>query len=98
MKDIQKGAVKLNLDENMVNEIAGQLGLRGNAAVSASDLKRLEGMSDRELYANIIKMRDQLAAKGIPYAKQASMLRSLMPMMDEKQRARLRNVIELLER
>lgn len=88
----------MNLDDNMIADIAQQLGLSGNPGISPGDLRRMEGKSDEELKREILRMRDQLAARGVPYGKQAAMLRGLMSMMDNKQRARLQKVIELIER
>jgi len=88
----------MNLDEKMIADIAGQLGLQGSPAVSAADVKRLEGKSDAELEKEILRIREQLVARGVTRPRQAAMLRSLLPMMDDKQKARLRNVIELIEK
>lgn len=88
----------LNLNEKMIADIADQLGLQDNPGISAGELRQLESKSDEQLTAEILRMRDQLAAKGIPYGQQAAMLRSLMQMMDSKQRARLQKIIELIER
>ena len=99
----------MNLDDKMIAEIAGQLGLKGSPGVSAADVKRLEGKSsasllrlegksDAELEREILRIREQLAARGVTKPRQAAMLRSLLPMMDDNQKARLRKVIELIER
>ena len=88
----------MNLDDKMIAEIAGQLGLKGRPGVSAADVKRLEGKSDAELEREILRIREQLAARGVTKPRQAAMLRSLLPMMDDNQKARLRKVIELIER
>ncbi len=88
----------MNLDDKMIAEIAGQLGLKGSPAVSSADVKRLEGKSDAELEKEILRIREQLVARGVTRPRQAAMLRSLLPMMDDKQKARLRNVIELIEK
>ncbi len=90
----------MDLNEKMIAEIAGQLGLGGgrNPGISKAELSRLEGKSDRELEADILRLKQQLAASNIPPARQVAMLRSLMPMMDHKQRARLKKIIELIER
>lgn len=88
----------MHLDDKTISDIAGQLGLKGNLPIHTEDVKRLEGKSDAELEREIIKLREQLAARGVTRPRQAAILRSLLPMMDEKQKARLRNVIELIER
>ena len=58
----------------------------------------MEGKSDAELKREILRIRDQLAARGVPYQKQAEILRSMVSMMDQKQKARLQNIIELIEK
>lgn len=88
----------MDLNEAMVKEIARQLGLREDAGVSAADIQQLQGKSDDELEGEILKIREQLSARGVSRAKQASMLRSLLPMMDSRQKARLQKVIGLIER
>lgn len=88
----------MKLNDNMILEIAQQLGLSGNPGISTGDLRRMEGKTDEELKQEIMRIRDQLAAKGIPYGKQAALLRNMMSMMDSKQRARLQNVLELVEK
>lgn len=88
----------MDLNEAMVKEIARQLGLREDAGVSAADIQQLQGKSDDELEREILKIREQLSARGVSRAKQASMLRSLLPMMDSRQKARLLSVIGLIER
>ena len=88
----------MNLDEKTIAEIAGQLGLKNGPTVSAADMKRLQGKSGAELEREILRIREQLVARGVTRPRQAAMLRSLLPMMDDKQKARLQNVIELIER
>ena len=88
----------MELNEAMIKEIARQLGLQEDAGVNASDIQRLKGKSDEELEKEILRIRKQLADRGVTKPKQLSMLRSLMPMMDSNQKARLQKVIELIER
>ena len=88
----------MDLNEAMVSEIARQLGLRDNGGLNPADLKQLEGKSDAELEREILKLQKQLADRGVTRPKQVAMLRSLLPMMDSKQKARLQRVIELIER
>jgi len=88
----------LNVNEKTIAELAGQLGLKTDTSLAAADIQRLQGKSDEELEREILRIREQLAARGITRPKQAAMLRSLLPMMDQNQRARLLKVIELIER
>ena len=86
----------MDLNERMAAEIAAQLGLSGGAA-DTSAVKKLEGKSDAELASELIRLRDQLAARGISPQQQRMLLTRLMPMMDANQKARLQKVIELLK-
>ncbi|MCI8609439.1 MAG: hypothetical protein HFE73_07330 [Firmicutes bacterium] len=88
----------MNVNDKLIRDIAGQLGLGGSPAISPKEIQRLEGKSDAELEREIINLREQLKAKGIPPQKQVAMLRSIMPMMDAKQKARLNKIIGLIER
>ena len=45
----------------------------------------------------ISKLKDQLKANDVSYDKQLAAVKSLMPMMDGKQKARLMEIIKLLE-
>ena len=88
----------MNVNDKTIAELASQLGLKGNTSFRAADVQQLQGKSDEELEREILELREQLAARGVTRPKQAAMLRSLLPMMDQNQRARLQKVIELIER
>lgn len=88
----------MNLNEMTIEELASQLGLRGTGGFSQSDLKQLQSKSDGELEREILRVQQQLSARGMSREKQLAMVRSLLPMADHKQRARLQKVIELMER
>lgn len=92
----EKGRVKMDINETMAKEIAAQLGLGKQGAVNDSLLKSLERKTDEELAKDILKMKSQLAAANISPARQQAMLRSLMPMMNGSQRARLEKIIRLI--
>jgi len=90
----------MDLNEKMAAEIAAQLGLtgsRGSGAVTQNTIKKLEGKSDAELAAEILKLKEQLKANNISIEQQKMLLSRLMPMMDANQKARLHKVIELLK-
>ena len=88
----------MDLNEKMISEIAGQLGLKGSSGVNQNMIKQFENKSDKELERDILRMKEQLKANNVSYQKQISMLRSLAPMMNPKQKARLQRVIELLQK
>lgn len=87
----------MNLDEKTIAEIAKQLGLKEEPSIHMEDVKRLQGKSDPQLESEILRIRESLAARGVSRQKQVAMLRSLLPMMDMNQRARLKKAIELIE-
>lgn len=87
----------MNLDERTIAEIAKQLGLKEEPSIGMEDVKRLQGKSDAQLESEILRIRESLVARGVSRQKQVAMLRSLLPMMDMNQRARLKKAIELIE-
>jgi len=88
----------LNQNEKMAAEIASQLGLKSHKAISKEQLANWEKKSDAQLAAEILKIKEQLKKNNVSTEKQVAMIKSLMPMMDSNQKARLKNIIELLER
>ena len=87
----------MDLNEQMAGEIARQLGLSGNKVMDHDTVKRLERKSDAELSRDIMRLKEQLAANNISTQQQIAIVRKLMPMMDDNQKARLQKVIELLK-
>lgn len=86
----------MDMNEKMAKDIAAQLGLGNSGGVNAQVLRSLEAKSDQELARDIVKMKGQLAAANISPQRQKAMLRSLMPMMNQSQRARLDKIIRLI--
>lgn len=88
----------MELDERTIMELAGQLGISADRKSVAAKAKTMEQKSDAELMSEIIRLRDKLNAGNVPYDKQISMVKSLMPMMNGEQKARLSRIIRLLEK
>ena len=88
----------MELNDKMVGEIAQQLGIKPGKNNGQDILRQLENKSDAELEREILKIKEQLKANNITYQKQIGMLKTLAPMMNTKQRARLQKVIEILQR
>ena len=86
----------MDLNEQMAGEIARQLGLSGSKGVSRDTVRSLEKKSDAELSRDILRLKEQLAAYNISPQQQMAIVKKLMPMMDDNQKARLQKVIELL--
>ena len=86
----------MDLNEQMAGEIARQLGLSGSKGVSRDTVRSLDKKSDAELSRDILRLKEQLAANNISPQQQMAIVKKLMPMMDDNQKARLQKVIELL--
>ena len=86
----------MDLNEQMAGEIARQLGLSGSKGVSRDTVRSLKKKSDAELSRDILRLKEQLAANNISPQQQMAIVKKLMPMMDDNQKARLQKVIELL--
>lgn len=86
----------MDMNEKMAKDIAAQLGIGNSGSVNSQVLRSLESKSDEELARDILKMKEQLAAANISPQRQKAMLRSLMPMMNQFQRARLDKIIRLI--
>ena len=88
----------MNQNEKMAADIAAQLGLKQGKAISKAQIESWEKKSDAQIAAEILKIKEQLKKSNVSTEKQVAMIKSLMPMMDSIQKARLKNIIELLER
>ena len=79
-------------------DLASQLGISGDKKSAAAKAKAYEKKSDAEIVSEIMKIKDKLTAANIPYEKQMAAVQSLMPMMNQEQRARLSKIVELLKK
>ena len=100
-KTIAEMAAQLGLSGKRVS--SGQKGLQSQSlasqlGVSKRDIEHLSSKSDAELEREILMVKEQLKANNVSYEKQVAMLRSIAPMLDPKQRARLNKVMEILRR
>lgn len=86
----------MDLNEKMIADIAGQLGLSRSTVVGSETIRKLEGKSDQELMGEILKLREQLKENNISYDKQKAILQNLLPMMKGEQRSRLEKIIKML--
>lgn len=96
----EEGVKQVALDDKTIQKLAGQLGLSGSVGKRQAQqhIKAYEQKSDAELVDELLKMQQKLNAANIPYEKQIAAVESLMPLMDEKQKARLRKIIGLLKK
>lgn len=88
----------MKLDDRTIAELADQLGISADKKSAADAVKSYEKKSDAELVSEMMKIRDRLAANNISYEKQIAAVKSLMPMMNSEQKARLTKIIGLLEK
>lgn len=86
------------LDDKTIQNLASQLGVAANKRQAEEKIKSYEHKSDEELVAELLKMQKKLNAANIPYEKQIAAVESLMPMMNEQQKARLKKIIGLLKK
>lgn len=88
----------MELNDKTISEIASQLGLSGQEKIRQREIERLSSKSDAELEREILKLKESLKKNNIGYEKQMEMLRSIEPMMDAKQKARLKKVMAILRK
>lgn len=88
----------MEFNDKTVSQIAGQLGLSGQKNISKRDIDYLSSKSDAELERELYKIKEQLKANNVSYEKQVAMIRTIAPMLDPKQRARLNKVMEILKK
>lgn len=88
----------MQLDDKTVMELARQLGISVDKKSAMTKAKSYEQKSDAEIVSEIMKIKDKLTAANVPYEKQIAAVQSLMPMMNQEQKARLSKIIELLKK
>ena len=88
----------MSINEKNVGEIARQLGLSSGKGVSKAQIDYLSSKSDAELERELLKIKRQLKANNISYEQQMTLIRSIAPMLDAKQRERLNKVIDILRK
>lgn len=88
----------MELNDKTISEIARQLGISGQEKIRQRDLEKLWSKSDAELEKEILKLKESLKRNNIGYEKQIEMLRSIEPMMDARQKARLKQVMAILRK
>lgn len=85
------------IDDKTILNLASQLGVSTNRRQAEQKLKAYEQKSDDELIAELLAMQKKLKAANISYEQQIAAVESLMPMMNENQKARLKKIIGLLK-
>ena len=86
-------------DEKTIQNLAKQLGVSGASTGKQMEqkLKAYESKSDDELISELMKLQKKLNAANIPYETQIAAVESLMPMMNEQQKTRLKKIVGLLK-
>lgn len=87
------------LDDKTMQALAKQLGVKAQTKNPQMEkkLEACERKSDEELIAELLKVQKKLNAANIPYETQMAAVESLMPMMNEQQKARLKKIVGLLK-
>lgn len=91
----------MSIDEKLLMDLAGQIGLRGNSAEAAKkagqQAEQYKNRSEKELLDEIMNLRASMKSNPQMYQKQIKAIRSLRSIMTGEQRARLDKLIQLLE-
>lgn len=88
----------MDLNEQTIAEIASKLGISNSKKVDKRALANLSSKSDAELEREITRLKERLRANNVSYEQQMAIVKSLAPMMDNKQKARLNKFIEILNK
>ena len=88
----------MDLNEQTIAEIASQLGISNSKKVDKRALANLSSKNDAELEREITRLKERLRANNVSYEQQMAIVKSLAPMMDNKQKARLNKFIEILNK
>lgn len=84
------------MDPKTIEKLANQLGVPERRRQAEEKIKAYEHKSDEEVLGELLKIQKTLNAAGLPREQQISLVESLMPMMNEQQKTRLRKLIGLL--
>lgn len=87
----------MELDDKTIMELASQLGISTNKKAAVATVRSYEKKSDAQIVSEIMKLKEKLNESNVPYEKQIAAVKSLMPMMNGEQKARLAKIIELLK-
>ena len=91
----------MDINDKLMRELAEQLGLGsagGSQADSVSDIAdKYKGKSDQELVSEILKVKRNLKKDRTQFEKQMAAVKALRGMMNGEQKARLDQLIRLLE-
>ena len=89
----------MSLDDKTIQNLARQLGVKAQTKSQQMErtLQAYERKSDDELISELLSLQKKLNAANIPYETQMAAIESLMPMMNEQQKARLKKIVGLLK-
>lgn len=82
----------MSVNEKVVSDIARQMGVSVNN--NKKIIENWQGKSDKEIMSEIVKIQKQLEDNNITRQQQTVLLRQLLPMLQDKEKARLQKVIE----
>ena len=82
----------MEVNDKTIGEIARQLGISGGGKAGSGIADKWASKSDAELERELMKLKKQLEANNM------SIRRRIAPMLDSKQRERLKKVAEILSR
>ncbi|QHI72861.1 hypothetical protein [Aminipila terrae] len=92
----------MSIDDKMLMDLAGQVGLGGKNSKKTSDIiseatENFSGKSDDQLLQEILKLKQVLKKDRKAFDKQMDMIKSLRPMMTPEQRKKLDGLLKMLD-
>lgn len=91
----------MDINDKLMMDLAEQMGFSRNAAPQKDKVSNLadkyKGKSDQELISEILKVKKTMKKDSAQFEKQMKTVKALRSMMNGEQRARLDQLIRLLE-
>lgn len=95
----------MEINEKVLAELAGQMGVGGNGGGSKEKMGKamkmaesMKGMSGEELTDEILKVKSSLKSDPVQFQKQLKAFKALGVMMNEEQKMQMNKVIGILEK
>lgn len=85
----------MNINDKMIQDLAGQMGFKGKAAGVAEKLKDKD---EDELVDEILNLKKAMKSNPKQFEKQMSAVKSLSSMMNPEQKEKLNKIVSMLEK
>ncbi|MEG1583919.1 MAG: hypothetical protein RR131_05415 [Anaerovorax sp.] len=85
----------MDINEKMIQDLAGQMGFQGKTAKVAEKFK---DKNEDELVDEILNLKKAMKSNPKQFEKQMSAVKSLSSMMNSEQKEKLNKIISMLEK